>query len=69
METVTVRDFTMALEKQGEGSLALVFVHGFPLDHSMWKYQIEHFAADHLVVAPDQHGFGKSSRAFSKLTM
>lgn len=69
MDTVTVRDFSMAIEKQGQGDPALVFVHGFPLDHSMWKYQLEEFSADHLCVAPDLHGFGKSSRAFSKLTM
>ncbi len=69
MDTLKVRDFSMALERQGSGSPSLVFVHGFPLDHSMWKYQLEEFSTNHEVIAPDLHGFGKSSRAFSKLTM
>ncbi|MDA7979650.1 MAG: alpha/beta hydrolase [Pirellulales bacterium] len=69
METVTVRDFTMAIQRQGQGTPALVLVHGFPLDHTMWKYQLAEFSQRHLVVAPDLHGFGKSSRTGGKLTM
>lgn len=38
----------------------LVFVHGFPLDHSMWRYQLEHFANTCRVIAPDLRGFGQS---------
>ncbi|MBX3437539.1 MAG: alpha/beta fold hydrolase [Planctomycetaceae bacterium] len=38
----------------------LLFVHGFPLDHTMWQGQIDHFAATHRVIAPDLRGFGKS---------
>ena len=41
----------------------LLFVHGFPLDHSMWRYQLEALAADYRVIAPDMRGFGQSSIA------
>jgi pimeloyl-ACP methyl ester carboxylesterase len=37
-----------------------LLVHGFPLDHTMWNPQIEHFAATHTVIAPDLRGFGRS---------
>ena len=40
---------------------ALLFVHGFPLDHTMWRAQLDHFAADFHVIAPDLRGFGASS--------
>ncbi|MBM3998053.1 MAG: alpha/beta fold hydrolase [Planctomycetes bacterium] len=36
----------------------LVFVHGFPLDHSMWSHQVDAFARVGPVLAPDQRGFG-----------
>ena len=43
----------------GEGPLAL-FVHGFPLDHTMWKGQIDGLSADFQIIAPDLRGFGQS---------
>ena len=39
----------------------LLFVHGFPLDHSMWSGQLDDFARDYRVLAPDLPGFGQSS--------
>lgn len=47
----------VAHEGQGE---PIVFVHGFPLDHSMWRHQVEEFARTHRVIAPDLRGFGQS---------
>lgn len=43
----------------GEGPV-LVFVHGFPLDHSVWHYQICEFARDYRVICPDLAGYGSS---------
>ncbi len=43
----------------GEGPVSLL-VHGFPLDHTMWKYQLEALPAGRRVVAPDLRGFGGS---------
>ena len=43
----------------GEGPIVL-FVHGFPLDHSMWRFQLESLANDFQVIAPDLRAFGKS---------
>lgn len=44
---------------QGSGA-PIVFVHGFPLDHTMWKHQFQTFAKTHRVIAPDLPGFGGS---------
>lgn len=44
---------------QGAGPPVLL-VHGFPMDHTMWRFQIESLAASHRVIAPDLRGFGQS---------
>jgi len=41
----------------------VVLIHGFPLDHTMWRAQIEALSQSFHVIAPDLRGFGKSSLA------
>ena len=43
----------------GEGPLA-VFIHGFPLDHSVWLDQLEGLAHVRRCVTLDLRGFGRS---------
>lgn len=43
----------------GEGPLA-VFIHGFPLDHSLWLDQLKGLAHVRRCVALDLRGYGKS---------
>jgi pimeloyl-ACP methyl ester carboxylesterase len=45
--------------EKGQGP-ALVFVHAFPLDHSMWEPQAAFFADRYRVIMPDLLGFGGS---------
>ena len=45
--------------QSGEGPVAL-FVHGFPLDHSMWAAQVRGLGDMATCVAPDLSGFGAS---------
>jgi 3-oxoadipate enol-lactonase len=47
----------------------LLFVHGFPLDHSMWREQIPFFARTHTVIAPDLRGFGRSDVTTGTVSM
>jgi 3-oxoadipate enol-lactonase len=68
MKTVRVRDLEMAVLEEGAG-LPLVLVHGFPLDHSMWKYQIAEFAQHCRVIAPDLRGFGATTATAGTSTM
>lgn len=58
---VQVEGHEQAVFVAGAGTPPLVFVHGFPLDHSMWRHQLEHFAKSRQVIAPDLPGFGQTS--------
>ena len=53
---------------EGHGS-PLVFVHGFPLDHTMWRCQTAEFRSTHRVLAVDLPGFGKSSSAPGEMSI
>jgi 3-oxoadipate enol-lactonase len=45
--------------EQGRGP-ALVFLHAYPLDRSMWQTQVDAFSTRYRVVTPDVFGFGGS---------
>ena len=47
----------------------LVLIHGFPVDHRMWRHQIEAFAAHRRVVAYDVRGLGRSAVGDGQYTM
>lgn len=40
----------------------LVFLHGFPENHRTWRHQVEHFSDRFRCIAPDQRGYGNSSK-------
>jgi non-heme chloroperoxidase len=47
----------------GNASSTVVLIHGWPLSHEMWDYQLAELPAHGLrVVAYDRRGFGKSSQ-------
>ena len=48
---------------------AIVFVHGFAGCAETWEYQINHFALEYRVIAPDLRGHGQSDAPFSEYTM
>jgi 3-oxoadipate enol-lactonase len=66
MRTVSLADIEMAVEDRGSGPV-LLFVHGFPLDHTMWRWQVDEFSARYRVLAPDLRGFGKSQLGDEKM--
>ncbi len=68
MTSVPIRDGTLHVEVRGRGPV-LLLVHGFPLDHTMWRGQLDALATSHTVVAPDLRGFGRSSAVTGLLTM
>jgi len=62
MCTVSVNGVTIGYDDVGEGTNALVLVHGHPFDRSMWRPQIE--AVGRLgwrVIVPDLRGYGEST--------
>lgn len=44
----------------GAGDRALVLLHGYPFDHSMWQPQIRDLSEETRILAPDLRGLGKS---------
>lgn len=68
MKRLNVRGTQLDVLVRGSGR-PLLFVHAFPLDHSMWGAQIERFASQALVIAPDLRGFGTSAVTTGTVTM
>jgi pimeloyl-ACP methyl ester carboxylesterase len=50
----------------GEGSRALVLLHGFADNNATWNRVVPRLAVDHKVITIDLPGFGGSTRAWSR---
>ncbi|MDD3343020.1 MAG: alpha/beta fold hydrolase [Sulfurospirillaceae bacterium] len=48
---------------------AIIFIHGFPYDHSMWQAQIDAFSEAYYCIAYDVRGLGNSSVGDGQFTM
>ena len=68
MKKVTVNGLSLAVHDEGSGP-PILFVHGFPLSHAMWRAQLTAFAPNHRVIAPDLRGFGESDVTAGTVTM
>jgi|HubBroStandDraft_6_1064221.scaffolds.fasta_scaffold154628_3 3-oxoadipate enol-lactonase len=72
MQQIAVPNGTIGVFAQGRGE-PILFVHGFPLTHGMWRSQIDAFGKSYRVIAPDLRGFGESkltgATASTTLTM
>lgn len=56
---IPLDDVELNVFDAGDGPV-LVFIHGFPLDHTMWRFQTEALSQHYRVIAPDLRGFGQS---------
>jgi len=61
MQTINTNGATFHVLERGAGGATVVFIHGFPLNHSMWARQIDDLAAQHRLIVPDLRGFGRST--------
>ncbi len=68
MPLVNLGDITLNVVERGSGPV-LLLVHGYPLDHQMWRHQLDGLAADYRVIAPDLRGFGQSTVTPGVVTM
>lgn len=48
---------------------AIIFIHGFPYDHMMWKEQIAEFSKNYFCVTYDIRGLGQSPAGNGQFTM
>jgi pimeloyl-ACP methyl ester carboxylesterase len=59
---VTIRHKQVEINyfQQGQGDTTLLFLHGWCIDGTYWKNQVEYFSKNYNVYAIDLPGFGKS---------
>ena len=59
MSKVRVRGIEMAYDDTGSGQ-AVVLLHGYPFNRSMWREQVEALSASYRVITPDLRGLGET---------
>ncbi|MFL2871365.1 MAG: alpha/beta fold hydrolase [Pirellulaceae bacterium] len=67
--SIDVDDFKISYVDTGGEKPVLLLVHGFPLDHSMWQYQLSGLASDYRIIAPDLRGFGATAKGSKPLSI
>jgi 3-oxoadipate enol-lactonase len=60
MSVIRVRNVDMAYEEIGHGQ-AVVLLHGFPFNRTMWREQAEVLSKKYRVIIPDLRAHGESS--------
>jgi pimeloyl-ACP methyl ester carboxylesterase len=68
LRSIDVNGVRYRVADEGVGP-AILFVHGFPLDHTMWSAQIVKFSRTHRVIAPDLRGFGGTDGSLYSVSM
>lgn len=63
-----VRGIEVAYDDEGRGP-AVVLLHGFPFDRSMWRGQVESLSGSFRVIAPDLRGHGGTTGGGGPSTM
>lgn len=68
---VTIRDKQVEINyfQQGHGNTTLLFLHGWCINATYWKNQIEYFSHNYNVYAIDLPGFGKSKAVRTEWTI
>ncbi len=61
MGTATVNGIEINFEDSGGSGPAVLFSHGFLMDHSMFDQQVAEFAADYRCIRWDERGFGRTA--------
>jgi pimeloyl-ACP methyl ester carboxylesterase len=59
----------ISYDLQGEGEQALVFIHGWSNNRSIWDEQVSRFSGKYKVLTLDLPGFGQSGNNRQKWTM
>ncbi len=58
--TVKSGDINVCYDDNGEGTIPIIFLHGFPFDRTMWQPQLNFLSKSNRVIAYDIRGYGKS---------
>src|SRR5919202_4305759 len=68
MSVASVRGIELAYDDTGRGQ-AVVMLHGYPFNRSMWREQVEVLRRDYRVITPDLRGHGETSVSEGPATM
>ena len=66
---INVNGITICYDDLGEGSIPIVFIHGFPFNKSTWQPQMDFLKNTNRVIAYDIRGFGKTTADNEKASM
>ncbi len=64
----TINGLSVFLEGNNKNK-SIIFLHGFPYDHTMWMAQINEFSKDYFCVSYDIRGLGESPAGNGQFTM
>ena len=64
-----INNISMAYDDSGGDGDPVLWVHGFPLNRTFWKGQVEALSADARHIVPDLRGFGESDVPSGNYTM
>ncbi|WP_291103114.1 MULTISPECIES: alpha/beta fold hydrolase [unclassified Flavobacterium] len=67
--TINVNNFNFSYDDVGDGSIPIIFLHGFPFDKTMWRGQLDFLKSSYRLIACDIRGFGKSTDEESPLSI
>ncbi len=56
-------------EEGNNNALPVIFIHGFPFDHNMWKEQMNELSSDFYCISYDIRGLGESLSGDGQYTM
>jgi pimeloyl-ACP methyl ester carboxylesterase len=60
MSRIKVRGIEIGYDDVGSGQ-AVVLLHGYPFNRSMWREQVEALSTDYRVITPDLRGHGETT--------
>mgnify|MGYP006192913765 FL=1 len=67
--TMSLNDFNLSYDDVGEGTIPIIFLHGYPFDKTMWQGQLEFLKSSYRLIPCDIRGFGKSTDEESALSI
>ena len=56
-------------EEGNNNALPIIFIHGFPFDHNMWKEQMDELSSDFYCISYDIRGLGESDALDGQYTI
>ena len=67
---ITINNLTVSYSDHGpDDAPVIIFIHGFPLNKSMWNIQVEALKENYRVIAYDIRGHGNSDAGFDEFSI